>query len=391
MSYLKDAMHCKEMIKNTDMDTRKEEITMTNNQETTMTMSTYANEFNQFTPKEFKHPLFGNLNVLKDSNGKLWFIGVEVARCLGYQNPYSVLTKKVPSQYKRTIDSRLLSNMESNPLGGNPNKTLISEQGLIELIGNSDLNNPVVRQFKDWANNVIVDMRQYGISMSDAFANSIRNCNDIDELRNMVLTQREALQEAQPAIHMYHQATNDDATITTKQIADNYGWTAQKLNTILYKLGFHYPSGDGWVLYEKYKQCGLVSTCKRQTEDGVVEFTNLVDQILHDNGYKTRYESQDDIDRRIQIANDRAMNNNNICAQPYQINNFNYFFSSNPDETFRQINSISDPNVREDAKRAFYNHLYNQPSKDTFIDKDGNKRTKDGLLVPMTDKYGNPL
>ena len=322
-------------------------------QETTMTMSTYSNEFNQFTPKEFKHPLFGNLNVLKDSNGKLWFIGVEVARCLGYHNARDVIYS-LPDIYKQqvNINEFVCFKQTNSPGRGNPNKTLISEQGLIELIGKSDLNNPVVRQFKDWANNVIVDMRQYGMSMSDQLMGYSK-----EELADIVLTQREALDAAQPAIHMYHQNTQNQATITAQQIADNYGWTAQKMNTILHRLGFHYPSGDGWVLYKQYKDQDLVSTITRQTNEGLVEFTtgytekgrNLVDQILHDNGYKTRYESQDDIDRRIQIANDRA-NQYNQQQQYYQPVNYNtnyYFFASpNPDETWNQIRQIPDPVAR---------------------------------------------
>ena len=353
-------------------------------QETTMTMSTYSNEFNQFTPKEFKHPLFGNLNVLKDSNGKLWFIGVEVARCLGYQKPENAIYN-LPQEYKYKYIGKLeIPNKGISSWGGARHTMLLSEQGLIELIGKSDLNNPVVRQFKDWANNVIVDMRQYGMSMSDQLMGYSK-----EELADIVLTQREALDAAQPAIHMYHQATNDDATITTKQIADNYGWTAQKLNSILYKLGFHYPSGDGWVLYKQYKDQGLVSTVTRQTNEGLVEFTtgytekgrNLVDQLLHDNGYKTRYESQDDIDRRIQIANDRANQyNQQQYYQPQQVYNYNnYFFGSNPDETWNQIRQIPDPVARGNAMKAFSNHIHDKAAAKGYSN------------CPLVDKYGNPF
>ena len=81
-----------------------------------------------------KHPLFGNLNVLKDSNGKLWFIGVEVARCLGYQSPRTIIDR-LPDQYKKSINTtEFVHKVWTNSPGrGNPNKTIISEQGLIEF------------------------------------------------------------------------------------------------------------------------------------------------------------------------------------------------------------------------------------------------------------------
>ena len=305
--------------------------------------------------------------------------------------------------YKQSIPSSVLNPPNQRiqkGRGGARFYIIISEQGLYQLISQSQLDNPQIEEFKKWMYKTIQDMREYGMSMSDQLMNS---CSK-EELADMVVNYKSVVDAAQPAIHMYHQNTQNTATITAQQIADNYGWTAQRLNAALYALGFHYPSGDGWVLYKKYKDQGLVSTITRQTEDGIVDFTtgytekgrNLVDQILHDNGYRTKQESIDEIDRRIQIANERATQCNNMYQQPQPIyntynNNYNYFFSSNPDQTLDQINSIQDPRARNEAKQAFYNHLYNQPSKDTFIDKDGNKRTKDGLLVVMTDKYGNPL
>ena len=139
--------------------------------------------------------------------------------------------------------------------GGARSHTLISEQGLYQLISQSDLNNPQVEEFKKWMFKTIQDMRQYGMSMSDQLMGYSK-----EELADMVVNYKSVVDAAQPAIHMYHQNTQNTATITAQQIADNYGWTAQRLNSTLYSLGFHYPSGDGWVLYKQYKDQGLVST-----------------------------------------------------------------------------------------------------------------------------------
>lgn len=129
--------------------------------------------------------------------------------------------------------------------------------------------------------------------------------NEYQQMQKQIRSQQEhidlqdkLIEEAQPAIHMFDEATNDDSYITIKQIADNYGLTAQALNAELYKLNFHYPVRDGWVLYESYKNQGLVCTRKRKVDSGEYEFTigytekgrNVIDKLLHNNGMKTRYE-----------------------------------------------------------------------------------------------------
>ena len=126
--------------------------------DTTLTASTYQDHFNEFTPSVFKNELFGNLNVLKDSSGKLWFIGIEVAQMLGYKDPSRAIRYAIPAHEKQIVNmSKYPVNFTGYSQGrGNSNKTLISEQGLIELINRSELNNPIIRQFKDWVINYLL-------------------------------------------------------------------------------------------------------------------------------------------------------------------------------------------------------------------------------------------
>ena len=115
--------------------------------------------------------------------------------------------------------------------------------------------------------------------------------------------------------------------------------SAQELNTLLYKLDLHHPINNGWVLNKRYKDEGLVCTRKRKTSDGEYEFTVgytekgrvIIDQILHDNGYKTKQERERDIDDRIQMYNDR-IRQQGVQPQPqivnnYITNNYNYYSS----------------------------------------------------------------
>ena len=160
----------------------------------------------------------------------------------------------------------------------------------------------------------------------------------IKNQQEYINTQDKFIESVQPATHQYHESTNDDAYITIQQIADNYGMSAQELNTLLYKLDLHHPINNGWVLNKRYKDEGLVCTRKRKTSDGEYEFTVgytekgrvIIDQILHDNGYKTKQERERDIDDRIQMYNDRIRQQ--IPKQPQIVNNYitnnNYYYNT---------------------------------------------------------------
>ena len=114
--------------------------------------------------------------------------------------------------------------------------------------------------------------------------------------------------------------------------------SAQELNTLLYKLDLHHPINNGWVLNKRYKDEGLVCTRKRKTSDGEYEFTVgytekgrvIIDQILHDNGYKTKQERERDIDDRIQMYNDRIRQQRATMQQsaPTAIITNNYYAPS---------------------------------------------------------------
>ena len=211
--------------------------------------------------------------------------------------------------------TQLLGESPSNSRG-NPNKTIISEQGLYQLISQSQLDNPQIEEFKKWMFKTIQDMRQYGISMSDQFVDQINQIQDPNVLRQMLIDSQQQnrdcqdqLDAAQPAIHLYNEVANDEYTIPISVIASNYGLSAQALNTILHGLRFHYPCGGGWVLYDPYRSMGLAKTRTRQTEDSIYEFVIgynekgriMIDKLLHDYGLLTEHEKILEANRRMQL------------------------------------------------------------------------------------------
>lgn len=67
------------------------------------TAGNYSNHFNQFTPTVFSNPLFGNLIVIKDNKNNLWFVGMNAASMLGYQDTTAAIRDLVPQCYKQIV------------------------------------------------------------------------------------------------------------------------------------------------------------------------------------------------------------------------------------------------------------------------------------------------
>ena len=138
---------------------------MTNNNIQIVNTTTFGEILNSYSPNVFQNTVFNDLTVFIDINNQCWFHGYKVAEKLGYMNPREAVRYHVHSQYKTRINiNELGSILLPNPLGGNPNITLIHEHGLYQLILSSKL--PNVWQFQQWVYSVIENMRRYGIALS---------------------------------------------------------------------------------------------------------------------------------------------------------------------------------------------------------------------------------
>lgn len=73
---------------------------------------------------------------------------------------------------------------------------------------------------------------------------------------NIQLVQENA--ELKPASDYAHAVLMSDEKLTVKQIAQNYGMTSQKLNSILEEMGIQYKVNKQWILYRKYQGKGYV-------------------------------------------------------------------------------------------------------------------------------------
>ena len=92
----------------------------------------------------FSNEAFGEIRTV-EIDGKLWFVGKDVALALGYQNP-----QKAVRDHVETDDLTVNESFTVNGTQG----TLINESGLYSLILSSKL--PIAKEFKHWVTDEVI-------------------------------------------------------------------------------------------------------------------------------------------------------------------------------------------------------------------------------------------
>ena len=169
----------------------------------------------------FKNPQFAEIRVMV-KDGEPWFVGKDVAEVLGYSRARNAISVHVAEEDKKDA-------LIQGPLGGAQTMTIINESGLYSLILSSKL--PQAKEFKRWVTSeVLPSIRKTGAYLTQDFCMRVLNA---------------------------------EGTVTTTQIAQDYGMTAHDLNQILVDMKLVYPCGGQLVLYARYKRRGYA---KSETE-----------------------------------------------------------------------------------------------------------------------------
>jgi len=95
--------------------------------------------------------------------------------------------------------------------------------------------------------------KKYRKQLPDTFVKALRSLADEVE-KNEVLQlennkQLQVIKEYEPKVEYYDMILNTSDTLTTTQIAKDYGLTAQELNKILYDEKIQYKQSGQWLLY----------------------------------------------------------------------------------------------------------------------------------------------
>ena len=257
---------------------------MQNNNVQIVSTMTFGEILNSYSSDIFHNSIFNDLIVYIDNYNQCWFQGIKVAEKLGYTNPRKAITDHVHLQYKMKININGLGNDSlPNPLGGNPNITLIHEHGLYQLILSSQL--PDVWRFQQWVYSIIENMRRYGIALSQQREQELYSPvvivpqymrPIIDQMRDNMHRQQQMINELQPKANYYDEYMQNDHIYTSTQIAKDFGMSAQQLHNILHELHVIYQINKDWVLYDDYSNFDLTLT---QIKEITPRHSNIITAI----------------------------------------------------------------------------------------------------------------
>ena len=151
---------------------------------------------------------------------------------------------------------------------------LITEKGIAQLIGgyNSavskafDLNVAYINEFEK--------MRNYIKSqkLPQTYLEALKELVKVEEEREKLLKENT---ENRPKVEYHDKVLESDGTLTVREIAQDFGKTANWLNKILNGLGVQFKQGRKWHLYSKYKDMGLVKEITVLDEENDKNYTRM--------------------------------------------------------------------------------------------------------------------
>lgn len=202
--------------------------------------------------------IFENKEVeVFEFEGKVLFNPKHVGECLGVSqstvrdhicnmNNKQVITLK--NSDVDIIDFRKLNNRGEN---------FLTESGVYKLIFKSDKKE--AEKFQDWVTDeVLPEIRKTGGYISttndmndeDILARALQIANSRIEERN------KQIKELKPKAEYTDMVLQSNNTFTIRQIANDYGMSAQEFNKLLNKFEIQYKQSGQWLLYKPYKDKG---------------------------------------------------------------------------------------------------------------------------------------
>lgn len=207
----------------------------------------------------FDNQEFGTIRTLTIDNVP-YFVGKDVAEALMYSNTRDALAKHVDTSDKATVaihDGRQ-----------NRKMVVINESGFYCLVFSSQL--PKAQEFKLWVTkDVLPQIRQTGqyipaqqpqLSMEEMTLLVIQGLQQqIADKEKEIATKNQTISIMTPKAEFCDSFLQNPVTYTATQIAEHYGWTAQKLNKFLKDNGVQYKQSGQWHIKGQYKTFGYVS------------------------------------------------------------------------------------------------------------------------------------
>lgn len=215
---------------------------------------------------------FGQVRTIVKDN-EVWFVGRDIAEALGYSDTNKAVAMHVDDEDKQLND-------KTSSSFGQRGATIINESGLYSLVLSSKL--PSAKKFKRWiTKEVIPSIRKHGgyltpAKIEEVLSNPdtiIKLATELKKLRTENQIQAQQIAEFKPIKEYVDLILQSDGTVTTTQIAADYGLSAKKLNKILNEEKVQHKVNDQWILYSNMMNKGYTKseTIDIERSDGRIE------------------------------------------------------------------------------------------------------------------------
>ena len=215
--------------------------------------------------------IFENKEVeVFEFEGKVLFNPYHVGECLELEKSSvrNYLSKMTTNQAILLKNSNVL-NKDIRKLH-NTGEKFLTESGVYKLIFKSDKKE--AEKFQDWVTDeVLPEIRKTGgyisttndMSDEDILSRALQIANAKIEERN------KQIKELKPKAEYTEMVLQSNNTFTIRQIANDYGMSAQEFNKLLNKFEIQYKQSGQWLLYKPYKDKGYACSETTIISNGV--------------------------------------------------------------------------------------------------------------------------
>ena len=205
-----------------------------------------------------------------------WFVGKDVAECLGYNNTRDALYKHVDDEDKGVAKCDVPQTKGKSSYA--VDATIINESGLYSLIMSSKL--PSAKAFKRWVTSeVLPAIRKTGSYNMPNFANPVEAARAWADAQEAKQLAESKVNELKPKADYCDDVIGADGTESITRIAQDYGKTACQMNALLSQLHIQYAQKDKngkikyWLLYKEYHGKGYTKNVSYPIGDGKIVTT----------------------------------------------------------------------------------------------------------------------
>lgn len=212
----------------------------------------------------FNNPQFGEIRTTGTASNPMFCL-VDVCRILELN----------PSKVSQRLDDDVLSKYPTiDSLGRSQQANFVNEDGLYDVI--LDSRKPEAKAFRKWVTSeVLPSIRKtgkYSVAALPDFTNPAEaarawaeqfelkqiEAKRADEAEQQVLLLSAEVEQMQPKVSYYDKILASRATMTTTQIAQDYGMSAVRFNKILEEFKVQRKVNGQWILYAPFIGKGYV-------------------------------------------------------------------------------------------------------------------------------------